>query len=297
MNDTSPPDAPADPAQPDTDPPDGGFRLTERERSEVEATLPPRVQVLHEAIRVEGATELARRVPALAWSSLAAGLSMGFSMLVPALLAVHLGRLTGGFLVVKLGYTVGFLIVVVARQQLFTENTLTAVLPFMTAPSWRALARLLRLWTIVLLGNLAGVAVFACAMVYMQVLSPATHAVMTSQAEEVLRNSTLEMFTKGIIAGWLLATMVWLLPALPNAKIAVVVLMTWLIGIGNFTHSIAGSTEMIYLVLRGDLSAAGYLLRFLLPTLAGNIVGGSVIFGVISHAQVRSDRETTAAHG
>src|SRR5690348_15830923 len=97
------------------------------------------------------------------------------------------------------------------------------------------------------------------------------------------------MFTKGIIAGWLLGTMVWLIPALPQAKVIVIVLMTWLIGLGKFTHVIAGSTDVLYLVWRGDLPAANYIVDFMQPTLEGNIVCGSLIFGLISHAQVRSD--------
>lgn len=273
----------------DDDVPEGSFHLTERERDEVEENLPPRVQVLHEAIRVEGKSELGRGVAALSWSSMAAGLSMGFSMLIPALLMVHMAGIPGGFLVTQLGYTVGFVIVVSARQQLFTENTLTAVLPLMTHPQWNTFWRLLRLWSIVLVGNLVGVIVFACAMVYMHVLDTATQSALVSQALDVMRNTTVEMFTKGIIAGWLLGTMVWLLPALPHAKIFVIVLMTWLIGVGHFTHVIAGSTEVLYLVFRGGLPATHYIVHFALPTLAGNIVGGSVIFGLISHAQVRSE--------
>ncbi|HET6587238.1 MAG TPA: formate/nitrite transporter family protein [Oleiagrimonas sp.] len=273
----------------DDDVPEGSFHLTEREREEVEENLPPRVQVLHEAIRVEGKAELGRSVAALSWSSVAAGLSMGFSMLVPALLSVHLVDVPGGALISKLGYTVGFLIVVSARQQLFTENTLTAVLPLMTHPQWGTFGRLLRLWGIVLLGNLVGVALFACAMVYMHVLNDATQATLVSQSLEVMQDSTTQMFTKGIVAGWLLGTMVWLLPALPKSKVFVIMLMTWLISVGNFTHAIAGSTEVLYLVFRGGLPAVDYITRFALPTVAGNIVGGSVIFGLISHAQVRSE--------
>lgn len=274
----------------DKDAPDGSFGLTKRERDHVDENLPPRVQVLHEAVRIEGKAELERGVAALAWSSLAAGLSMGFSMLVPALLMVYLDDVPGGFLIVQLGYTVGFLIVVSARQQLFTENTLTAVLPLMTHPHWNAFWRLLRLWGIVLVGNLVGVVLFACAMVYMQVLDSATQTALVEQAMELLQNSTMRMFTKGIVAGWLLGTMVWLLPALPNAKVFVIMLMTWLIGVGHFTHIIAGSTELLYVVFRGDLPLGDYILGFALPTLAGNILGGSVIFGLISHAQVRSEQ-------
>lgn len=271
--------------------PQGSFRLTDRERGEVEAKTAPRVQVVHETIRTEGTEELSRSVAALSWSSLAGGLSMGFSMLVPALMAVHLAGVTGAFLLIELGYTTGFLIVVIARQQLFTENTLTAVLPLVTHPGWHALGRLLRLWGVVLIGNLVGVAVFALAMAHMHVLDAQTQAALTQMATHVLDNSVVQMFTKGIIAGWLLGTMVWMLPAMPGAKVVTIVLMTWLIGAGNFTHIIVGSAEMLYLVFRGELSMAGYALHFALPTLAGNIVGGSMIFGLISHAQVRSDGE------
>jgi formate/nitrite transporter FocA (FNT family) len=98
----------------------------------------------------------------------------------------------------------------------------------------------------------------------------------------------LQMFTKGILAGWLIATLVWLLPSVEKTKIAIIVIVTYLIAIGGFTHIIVGTIESLYLVFAGDLSFAGYALHFALPTLAGNIVGGSFIFALISHAQVRS---------
>jgi len=69
----------------------------------------------------------------------------------------------------------------------------------------------------------------------------------------------------------------------------VIVLTTYLIALGGFTHIIVGSVETLYLVFAGELSAGGFVTRFALPTLAGNIVGGSCIFSLISHAQVRSD--------
>ena len=119
-----------------------GFALSKSEEKEVEQKLPPSVQVLHETIRIQGDLEMSRSTSALAWSALAAGLSMGFSMLVPALLQAHLPDVPERFLVSRLGYTVGFLVVILARQQLFTENTMTAVLPFMTRPGLHSLLRL-----------------------------------------------------------------------------------------------------------------------------------------------------------
>lgn len=266
-----------------------GFALSASEEREVERKLPPSVQVLHEAVRIQGELEMSRSVSALAWSSLAAGLSMGFSMLVPALLQAQLPAAPGWKLVSAFGYSVGFLIVILARQQLFTENTMTAVLPFMTRPGMHSLMRLLRLWGIVLLGNLVGGAVFAFAIGHLPVLEPATTDALREAAAQMLGQSPPALFAKGIVAGWLIATMVWLATAAEGSKTLVIVLMTWLVGIGAFAHVIVGAIEGLYLVFDRSVDFASFLVGFLLPTLFGNLVGGSLIFALISHAQVRSD--------
>lgn len=266
-----------------------GFSLSREERGEVEQKRPPRVAVLHETIRLEGEEELSRGLLALSLSALAAGLSMGFSMLARGLLHRHLEGVPGAFLVESLGYPFGFLVVILARQQLFTENTMTAVLPLMTHPNLRKLGSLLRLWSVVFAGNLIGTALFAYGIVHMQLFDEGTRTALSGIGVEVMGNTPWQMFTKGIVAGWLIATMVWLLPAAEHAKITVIVLTTYLIALGGFTHIIVGSVETFYLVFTGGLSIEEFVTQFALPTLAGNIVGGSCIFALISHAQVRGD--------
>lgn len=268
-----------------------GFSLSRDESEEVDELGPPRPVVLHETIRRSGERELARRMPALVWSSLAAGLTMGFSTLARALLREHATDLPGAFLIESLGYPFGFLVVILARQQLFTENTMTAVLPFMTAPTWKKLGCLLRLWGIVLLGNLAGGALFALGVLHLSLVDPATQESLRLISRVLMENSAWQMFARGIPAGWLIATMVWLLPAAEGGKIVVIAIVTYLIALGHFTHIVVGSVEVLYLVFAGQVSVWDYLGRFALPTLAGNIVGGSLIFALISHAQVRSDDE------
>lgn len=265
------------------------FALTHDEQEDVEESLPPRVQVLHETIRQQGKSELERAVAALGWSALAAGFSMGFSMLARALLMAYLPEAPGWFLVENLGYTIGFLIVILARQQLFTENTITAVLPVMTMPSVDYFSKLFRLWGIVLIGNLIGVGLFAYGVGHMQIIEEPVRKSIVELGLHIMHNTPWQMFTKGIVAGWLIATMVWLLPAAQTSKVMVIVLMTYLIGIGGFTHIIVGSTEVLFLVFDGRLPLSAYVTDFALPTLFGNVVGGSVIFALISHAQVRTD--------
>lgn len=273
------------------DDPESGFSLSGDEQGDVEENRPPRAAVLHEIIRREGEHELSRGIPALIWSSVAAGLTMGFSMLARGVLHRHVGSLPGGFLLESFGYTFGFLTVMIARQQLFTENTLTAVLPIMTKPSLSMIGCLLRMWSVVLVGNLIGVALFAWGLLHMQQFDAQTDASFRFLGREVMHNSVLQMFTKGILAGWIIAMMVWMTAATQQSRLAIIIICTYVIALSGFTHIIVGSAETLYLVFDGLLSFSNYATRFALPTLAGNIVGGSLIFALISHAQVRSDSE------
>src|ERR1700749_2776206 len=135
--------------------------LTEREQEEVEQRTSVKAHIVHEAVRRDGDTEFERSASALATSGLAAGLSMGFSFIAEAVLRSRLPDAPWRPLIAKFGYSFGFLIVIIGRQQLFTENTLTAVLPVLARRTWASLNRMLRLWVIVLAANLAGAHVVA----------------------------------------------------------------------------------------------------------------------------------------
>ena len=108
--------------------------LDDEERHDAERRMPPRAAVLHEAVGAVGEEELRRTPSALMWSGLAAGMSMGFSMVASGALKAYLPEMPFTHLVAAFGYSAGFVIVIMARQQLFTENTLTVVLPLMSAP-------------------------------------------------------------------------------------------------------------------------------------------------------------------
>ncbi|MEO8809792.1 MAG: formate/nitrite transporter family protein [Rhodanobacter sp.] len=268
-----------------------GFSLSRQEKKEVERKRPPRAAVLHEVIRSDGEQELKRSASALGWSSLAAGLSMGFSMMARGVLHRYLGDSPGAFLIESLGYPLGFLLVILSRQQLFTENIMTAVLPVMTEPSLKSFRCFLRLWSVVLVGNLIGVTLFAFGLLHLDQFDAATQKAFVDLGEALMANSPWQMFTKGILAGWLISMMVWMLAATERSRFVVILMTTYVIAIGGFTHIIVGSVEAMYLVFAGHLGFFECVTQFALPTLAGNIVGGSLIFALISHAQVRSDTE------
>ncbi len=266
--------------------------LSPDEEHEVEKNQPPRAAVLHEIIRAQGDHELERNVAALWWSALAAGLTMGLSLMAMGLFNSRLPDTEASKVIASLGYSAGFLAVILARQQLFTENTLTAVLPLMTHPTLASAGRLLRLWGVVLLGNLTGTLLVSYVMLHLPIFDSKTDVAFLDIGRKLMENDASQMFAKGIVSGWMIATMVWMIPSQENAKIWIIILITYLMALGDFTHIVVGSAEVSYLVWAGELGWKDFALTFAGPTLAGNIIGGSFIFALISHAQIRSDSGT-----
>ena len=264
-------------------------KLTGKKIELDEDRLPSRAMAIHEHIRQDGEKEMERDAMALLWSAIAAGLSMGASLLAKGIFHVQLEGVPGGFLLENLGYTFGFIIVIMARQQLFTENTVTAVLPVMQNPTLGNFSLLMRLWSVVLLGNIIGTGVAAWAFEHMPIFDEETRDAFVKIGMDVMKNTPVEMFSNAIISGWLIATMVWMFSAAGAAKIVVIILMTWLIALGDTTHIVVGSVEILYLVFNGTLHWSDFFWPFALPTLAGNICGGTVIFALMSHAQIRND--------
>ena len=263
--------------------------LSADEEQEVSHNQPPRAAVLHEIIRFQGDQELERTIAALFWSALAAGLSMGLSLMAMGLFYSRLPEDDSSQVIASLGYSAGFLAVILARQQLFTENTLTAVLPVMTEPSLRNFGRLLRLWSVVLLGNLAGTILVSYVMLNLPIFDSKTDVAFLDVGHKVMDNDLNQMFAKGIISGSMISTMVPMIPSMESAKAWIILMITYLMALGDFTHIVVGSVEVSYLVWAGEVSWTAFWLDFAAPTLIGNIIGGSFIFALISHAQVRSD--------
>ncbi|MGH7906049.1 MAG: formate/nitrite transporter family protein [Candidatus Binataceae bacterium] len=261
--------------------------LSEEEKKTVIERTAPRAAVLHEAIREEGEIELRRPVSALVWSGLAAGGSMGFSLASEGLLQAYLPNAPWRHLVVTLGYTVGFLAVVLGRQQLFTENTVTVMLPLLSRRTVRALLQVLRLWAIVLAANLLGACGFAWLVGNTGIFTPEVRAAFAEIGKAAATGAWEAIFLRAIFAGWIIAMMVWMLPSTEGAGTAVIIIMTYLVGLGDFSHVVAGSVEVLYVVVTsGDISWAGYFGQYLAPTLLGNVVGGVALVAFVNHAQV-----------
>lgn len=261
--------------------------LSQDEERDVEDRSPPRAAVVFETVRREGEIELERPIFSLATPGLAAGLSMGMSLVAQGLIRSMLPDTHWRPLVDSAGYTVGFLIVVLGRQQLFTENTITAILPLLDAPKkLPVLQRVARLWAVVLLANLVGAALFAYAVADSSIFSNDVKRSFLELGTLAAAPSFWEIVVRGIFAGWLIALMVWLLPGANQARLPVILIITYFVGLGSFSHIIAGSIEVLYVVASGQLTWLHYLGSYLLPVFIGNALGGVSLVALLSYGQV-----------
>ncbi|MEO0893653.1 MAG: formate/nitrite transporter family protein [Pseudomonadota bacterium] len=259
----------------------------EEEPVQKAANLEPKQ--IYEVIRRDGQKELERTNRALIWSGFAAGMMISFSVLGEAIFQTYLPDAPTSYLIENLGYSLGFVVVIMARMQLFTENTITTVLPFLHTPCWSLLGRVLRLWAIVLTANVIGAFAIAALYVFTPALPDTLTPAMLDLARHATGFSTSEAFFRAIPAGILVAAIVWMLPQAETASFFLIVMFTWLIAAGDFTHIVAGSVEMAYLMLQGELGFAKAMMHFFLPVLAGNIVGGTAIFSILAYGQVKDD--------
>ena len=215
---------------------------------------------------------------------------MGLSLMAEAILHAHLPDASWRPLVAKLGYSIGFLVVILGRQQLFTENTLTPILPLLDRSTPVALSNVLRLWVTVLLANLVGALAIGSVIACTELLSSEVREAAQQIARHAIEPRVGTIVLRAIVAGWLIALLVWLLPVAETARIWVIVVVTWLIGVGQFSHVIAGASEVFALASTGHLAWSAAFGHFIGPALLGNIIGGVGLVACLNHAQATSGR-------
>ncbi len=262
------------------------------EKAEAEERARPRSVVIFETIRMEGEDELKRSFGSLAFSGLGAGLSMGLSLVAMGELQAHIpSTAIWREAISSFGYSVGYLAVVLGRQQLFTENTLTPVLHALARPSADVLRRVLRLWAIVLAANILGAFLVAMAIALPGVFPPDVRDAFDAFAVHAVASSPGITFIHAIFAGWIIALMVWLLPLAETAAPFVIVILTYVVALGAFSHIIAGTVEIVYGIARGVIPANAFFWPFFFPTLLGNIVGGVTLVALLVFAQVQAEKK------
>ena len=264
-------------------------KIKEKQSIEEATTLAPRL--IYEVIRREGEEELQRPYQSLIWSGIAAGLMISFSVLGEAILRTYLPDMPSSYLIENLGYSLGFLLVILGRLQLFTENTITTVFPLVGKPTPKMFISVLRLWGIVLAANVVGALAAASLFAFTPAIPSDVLPAIAELSAHALGFDPATAFMRAIPAGILVAALVWMIPQSGGSTFWLIVTITWLIAAGDFSHIVAGSVEMWFMLVTGATSAGDAIFAFFLPVLAGNIVGGTLVFTMLAWGQVQEEIE------
>jgi len=247
---------------------------------------------IHANVLGSAEDELERSASSLGLSAIAAGLTIGFSFLFGAWLR--------GFapeelkpLMVTIAYPLGFVFVVLSRNELFTENTLEPVIPLLHKRDGRTFRLMMRLWGILIVGNLVGALVFALVFAWTAAVPEKLRADLFEVAREATSGSFGPNFYRAIFAGWLLALLTWLLASTQErlTQVLLIVLATMPIAALEFRHSIAGSVEAFYLAAVGGATWGAMIMDFVIPVILGNALGGVTIVALLNFGQVASEGE------
>lgn len=265
--------------------------ITEEEREQAATLTRLKSRIVYEIIRQEGRSELSRPQSSIWWSGIAAGLGISMSLAMEAMLRVALPDTDWRPLVENLGYSAGFLLVMLGRLQLFTENTVTAVLPTLADPCRRTILGTTRLWSTVFLANMVGTLLAAVFWTYSGAMSPDVSATALELSRHVAGWSAGETFVRALPAGFLIAALVWMMPSSEGSEFWVILFFTYLIALGDFAHVVVGSAELFMVALSGEQGILKLIGVNLLPALAGNIIGGAGLFAILAWGQVHEEME------
>ena len=265
-------------------------QMTEVEQKDVEELAAPRSRVIYEVVRRQGDEELLRPPGSLFWSGIAAGISIMASVIAEGALRRKLpAGMPSREIVSELGDSLGFLIVILGRMQLFTEQTIVTVLPIMAAPSWRKLGLAARLWAIVFVANMVGASAAAAISVHLQIMGKELVASMLEVSAELLQKTPWELLLQGIPAGFLIASVAWIRAGVAAEEFWIIFALTYAISLGGFAHVVAGGAEAFLLLFAGQAGVGHAVGGIIVPALIGNIIGGTGLFALLAHAQVRQE--------
>jgi formate/nitrite transporter FocA (FNT family) len=248
-------------------------------------------QEIHTNVLEQAKEEMLRPAWDLLWSAVTAGLTIGWSFVGGAYAATLVAPEYRQPISAAV-YPLGFIMVIIGRNQLFTENTLEPVIPVLARPTRETLGKMLRLWAIVLAGNLVGAAMFGLLFARTPVVGASVRESMLSLTSPLLVGSFGAQLYHAVFAGWLIALTAWLVSATTHtgAQIFLIWLTTAPIAALNFRHSIAGAVEVFYVAANGTATWGAALGGFVTPAVIGNIIGGVIFVAMLNHGQVSTAR-------
>ncbi|WP_242678591.1 formate/nitrite transporter family protein [Psychrobacter pygoscelis] len=239
-----------------------------------------------------------RSLGSLFTSAFTAGIEIGISLFVIftayALLSDIFSVQDNHYALVlaSLLYPIGFIVVVIGQSLLFTEQTSLLSLPVLN--KIEPVSKLLRLWGIVIAGNLVGGCLFALVIIGLGLQMGLYRTEQIDHyAQHVLDFKWWVMLGSAIMAGWLMGVAAWLVTSSRDtiSRIILVTLITGSIGFLGLHHSIVGNIEIFSALIYGHGVDVMTYLEFLLIVLLGNTIGGVVFVAVLKNRTFLYDIE------
>jgi formate/nitrite transporter FocA (FNT family) len=248
--------------------------------------------ILEKAIQ-DGIEQQNRGFLSLLLSAMAAGLVLGFTAMSVAIAESQMLLLDPIYfsrLATALVYPLGFVLCIMSGTQLFTEHTATAVYPVLDRKS--SLRKLLRLWAIVIAGNLLGAMISSVFLLQAEDVINAKPGFIEI-GKHLVNYGLKPLFFSAILAGWLMALGAWLIKTTSStlSQMVSIYIVTFIIGIGGLHHSIAGSVEMFSAYLISDIFSIPQVIRFVVVTILGNMVGGSIFVALLNYGHIRETQK------
>lgn len=234
-------------------------------------------------------------------SSLMAGLEIGFSfMLVAIVYTLFAGEIEDRFIpyVAAFVYPLGFILVVIGKSVLFTEQTSLLSIPVISGR--KTIGDLMSLWGIVILGNLVGGYVIGAFMVWIgPELGVISRQGIEDLAQHVNHYSRAVILGSSVLAGWLMALLSWTITSIESAsgKITIIYMITFIIGLAGLHHSIVGSIEVFSGLLVSDTISFLDYLTFQSVSLVGNAIGGVVFVAILKYGAFLANTEEDESNG
>jgi formate/nitrite transporter FocA (FNT family) len=264
--------------------------ITEVEKESVEELAAPRTRVIYEVVSRQGEEELGRPAGSLFWSGIAGGVTIMASVIAEGAIRLKLPPdAPMRELISDAGYSLGFLMVILARMQLFTEQTIVTVLPVMAEPTLTKLLNTARLWLIVFSANMIGAGLAAAIDVHLGLVSQNLLESMVEVSSAILRKTPLQLLLQAVPAGFLIASVAWIRAGITGSDFWIIFILTYAIALGDFTHVVAGSAEAFLLCFSGKVSFIYATTGIIFPALIGNVIGGTGLFALLAYAQVRRE--------
>jgi len=256
-------------------------------------TRPKEVHEILSQITDEGLTQHKRSNSSLLLSALSAGLEISFSVLLMGVVyTLFHNQLSAPAMhtLLAICYPLGFLFVILGKSELFTEHTTVAVLPALTNRS--SFKSLLRIWGIVLSGNVIGVAIFSLILstlpVSMNIISKdAFHYI----AQNLIKYRWYNIAGSAVLAGWLMGLLGWLTTSSADtiSRIFIIIMVTFVIGVAGLHHSVVGAAEVLTGVLTSDDITIHDFVRFMSLAVTGNIIGGAFFVAALKKSHTRQE--------